>query len=268
MLDIREMMMFRKMKEMWQEARGSVLRKELDDAIMRLSGVGDDVKLRASLAMADAFHKLTQKLGSLANVSNDGKKKIAAQLNEEGKQSFDFDMGHAYGLALLSMLVEAEALPGDDAKYVHRMTLEILQAAPRHFEGGTEKGQDKADVAIETAVTLLQVQIALGNTEENDEFNERLIDSYSRGYIFGLCDALLQSAGVNNDGKAIGVITIVHLKLFGEDSGATIVGQSLRDQEVELFIKGRMRGGQELIEFFTNKTPPMGLAGYLLNGEM
>lgn len=256
------------MKDMWQEARSNVLRKELDDAILRLSGLGDEVKVRASLAMADAFHKLTQRPVSLANVSNEGKKKIAAQLNDEGKRSFDFDMGHAYGLALLSMMIEAEALPGADAMYVQRITREMLQAALQAYEGGTDKSKDEADVAIETAVILLQVQIALGNTEENDEFNERLKDSYSRGYIFGLCDALLQSAGVNNDGKAVGVITIVHLKLFGEDSGATIVGQSLRDQEVELFIKGRMRGGQELIEFFTNKTPPMGLAGYLLNGEM
>jgi len=121
---------------------------------------------------------------------------IAAQLNEEGKQSFDFDMGHAYGLALLSMLLEAEALPGEDAKYVHRMTREMLQAALQAYEGGPGEMKDKADVAIETAVKLLQVQLALGNAQDNDKFNDRLIDLYSRGYVFGLCDALIQAAGL------------------------------------------------------------------------
>jgi hypothetical protein len=268
LLDIREMMMFRKMKEMWQEARGNVLRKELDDAIMHLNGLGDEVELRASLAMADAFHKLTQKLGALANVSNDDKKEIAAQLREKGKQFFDSDMGHAYGLALLSMLLETETLLGDDAEYVHHVTHDILQAALRAYEDVMKERKHKTDVAIEMAVKLLQIQLTLGNVEGNDKFNDRLIDLYGRGYIFGLCDVLVQSADVSDDVEIVALISIVHIKLFGKEGGTTIFTQSFNDQKVELFDKGRMCGAQEIIEFFRNKTSPMGLACYLLDGKV
>ena len=136
--------------------------------------------------------------------------------------------------------------------------------------GFFKKKTKKTDAAVETAVKLLQVQIALGDAEDNDEFDDRLIDFYSRGYIFGLCDAILQSSGVKEDIEAMALLTIVHIKLFGEDNGATIVGQSFRDQENSEFSKGRMQGGEELVEFFRSegKTPAMGLADYLLNGEV
>ncbi len=133
--------------------------------------------------------------------------------------------------------------------------------------GFFKKKKGKSDAAIETAVALLQVQISLGDAEDNHEFNERIADKYSRGYIFGLCDALLQSAGINEI-KGMALLTIIHIKLFGEENGANIVGQSFRDQGDSLFGKGLMRGGQELVEFSKNKTPTMGLSSYLLNGEM
>lgn len=141
--------------------------------------------------------------------------------------------------------------PGENAEYVHQMALQMLQAALRVYEDASKEGlidkkKDKAEVAVETAVSLLQIQVELGNAEDNDKFNDRLIDPYSRGYVFGLCDALLQSAGVSDDVEAMALLTVVHIKLFGEEGGATIVGQSFKDQENELFSKGRMRGGQEL----------------------
>ncbi len=122
-----------------------------------------------------------------------------------------------------------------------------------------KKKKRKSEVAAETAVGLLQVQISLGDVEDNHEFNERMTDRYSRGYIFGLCDALLQSAGVNDEVEAKALLTVIHIKLFGEEYGANIVGQSLRDQKDSLFGKGLMRGGQELVEFFKIKTPRYGL---------
>lgn len=63
------------------------------------------------------------------------------------------------------------------------------------------------------------------------------------------------------------LLILVHAKLFGEESGAIIVGKSIRDQEDPIFGLGRMRGSQELVEFFRSKTPAMGLTGYLLHGE-
>lgn len=101
--------------------------------------------------------------------------------------------------------------------------------------GFFKKKKGKFDAAVETAVGLLQVQISLGNAEDNPEFNERLTDRYSRGYMFGLCDALMQSAGVNDEVEAMALLSVIHIKLFGEENGANIIGQSFRDQEDSLF---------------------------------
>ena len=134
--------------------------------------------------------------------------------------------------------------------------------------GFGKKNQEKSDATIETAVNLLQIQIDLGDTEDNHEFTTRLADLYSRGYIFGLCDALLQSAGIKDEVESMAMLAVIHTKLFGTEIGGKIVGQSFQDQGDSLFGKGLMTGGQELVEFFKNNTPAMGLASYLINGEM
>ena len=129
------------------------------------------------------------------------------------------------------------------------------------------KKKEKSDATIETAVSLLQIQISLGDTEDNHEFTARLIDKYSRGYIFGHCDAILQSAGINDEAESMAMLAVIYTKVFGKDVGGNILGQSFQDQGDSLFSKGLITGGQELVEFFRNNTPAMGLANYLLNGE-
>jgi hypothetical protein len=133
--------------------------------------------------------------------------------------------------------------------------------------GLINKKKRRINAAIEGAELLLHIQITLGDGEGNDEFNARLNRLYSRGYIFGLCDAELQAAGVEVEEGGLGLLATVHLRLFGNEKGVKIFAQSLRDEEDPTFRKGVMRGGNELVEFLRNKTPPMGLAGYLLTGE-
>lgn len=129
-----------------------------------------------------------------------------------------------------------------------------------------KKKKKKSDAVVEIAMNLLQIQTALADAEDNHDFNERLVDKYSRGYIFGLCDAILQSADINDEAEIVKLLTTVHVKLFGEINGENLVRKSIQEQEDPTFAKGRMKGGQDLVEFFRNKTSPIGLAGYLLNG--
>lgn len=130
-----------------------------------------------------------------------------------------------------------------------------------------KKSKGNTEAAIETVVGLLQLQISLGNVDHNRDVDERLTSKYSRGYIFGSCDAIFQSAGVSDQVEMAALMTIVHTKLFGHESGGNIFGQSIRNQEDSVFVKGRNRGGQELAAFISDGAPTMGLAGYLLNGE-
>jgi hypothetical protein len=123
--------------------------------------------------------------------------------------------------------------------------------------GRKKKKENQIDAAIETAVGLLQLQMSLANGQGADEF--------SRGYIFGLCDAIFQAAGVRDQAEMAALITIVHAELFGQEKCGDIVGQSMRDQRNSTFADGRMSGGQELIAFLADQTPPMGLAQHLMN---
>jgi len=131
-----------------------------------------------------------------------------------------------------------------------------------------KKKKGPFDAAIKLATELLQIQVSLWGAQNNHEFKRRLMDLYSRGYILGLCDAVSQSAGVKDDGERMALLTTVHDILFGEERGTAIAEQSLRDLEEPTFVKGRMRGGQELVEFARNKTPPLGLTAYLQTGEI
>ena len=125
----------------------------------------------------------------------------------------------------------------------------------------------RTDVAVEVAAKLIGVQLSLSDTRDNHQFEERLGDLYSRGYIWGLCDALIQSAGIEDGNEAWPLFKRAHVELFGKEAGSMIVNQSLGEQNDPLFHKGRALGGQEAFDFLNQKIPPFGLAGYLLEGR-
>ena len=133
--------------------------------------------------------------------------------------------------------------------------------------GFFNKEKRKIDAAVEASIELLQSQITSSSASTNAEYNHRLADLYSRGYIFGICDCLLQSAGVNDDEKGMSLLTSIYIKLFGEENGINMFRQSLDDQGEPRFAQGLMLGGQEARIFISSKEPVTGLANYLLNGE-
>jgi len=134
--------------------------------------------------------------------------------------------------------------------------------------GFLKKKKKKTAAIITIAVELLQIQISMGDAEDNHSFKVRLTDKYSRGYIVGFCDAIFQSAGIQDDAEETALLEVIHTALFGEGTGAKIVEQSYQDKEKETFTKGLMKGGQDLVEYSRNGTPRMSLTRYLLNGEI
>jgi hypothetical protein len=121
--------MFERIKRQWREARGEGLRREFEDAILRLNGLGPEVNARASLTLAKSLRELEANHGPLANISNDGKVRLAKQLRQFAKQKFTFDMGTGYGLALLSMYVESQAVPGPHGRFVESASQDFVSAA-------------------------------------------------------------------------------------------------------------------------------------------
>lgn len=121
--------MFESIKRQWREARGEGLRCEFEDAILRLNGLDPEVNARASLTLAKALHEVETQHGPLTNISNDGKIRLAKQIRQAAKQKFTFDMGSGYGLALLSMHLESQTVPGDHGRFVQTAMQDFVKAA-------------------------------------------------------------------------------------------------------------------------------------------
>lgn len=147
--------MFEGIKRQWREARGEGLRREFEDAILRLNGLGPEVNVRASLTLANALRELETQYGPLTNISNDGKMRLAKQIRQAAKQKFTLDMGSGYGLALLSMHIESQAVPGDHGRFVQAATqdllksaLEVEQSAHRATSDPVDSGAEKSELPI------------------------------------------------------------------------------------------------------------------------
>ena len=99
------------------------------------------------------------------------------------------------------------------------------------FDFFRRKKNNKIDLAIETAVNMLQYQVQFGYHVDNVEFDNRLSDYYCRGYLMGFCDAYLQVLNLRDDDNvSMKLLSTVHIKIYGEVKSASIIAQSLKDQ--------------------------------------
>lgn len=121
--------MLKKIVSDWHCARGNVLRKEVEDSILRINGLEPETNLLICLTLADSYASLFKDNGPITNMFNDGQKTIAKMLAKKARERFNFNMGQGYGLFFLSAYVEAHALPGEDALYVKNMLHDLVQTA-------------------------------------------------------------------------------------------------------------------------------------------
>lgn len=126
-----------------------------------------------------------------------------------------------------------------------------------------KKKKKASSVAIEAAVGLIDFQLTTTNTSNN---NKKLFNEYSRGYIFGLCDSLLQTLKIDEI-ESMAALTVIHINLFGEEKGTAIIKQSFNEQKNKNFKNGQIRGGEDFIKSIKSNNPPMGLADYLTDNN-
>lgn len=123
------------------------------------------------------------------------------------------------------------------------------------------------DVAMNSAVGLLRLQIELGKTDDL-QYASRLTESFSLGYMFGFCDAMTQTLKISDDVEALALTAVMYTRLLGDDIGPKLFHNSYHSRGGAEFVRGRSAGGEELVEFLRRKTPPMSLATYLLHGTL
>jgi hypothetical protein len=95
---------------------------------------------------------------------------------------------------------------------------------------------------------------------------EKAKDAFSKGYIFGYCDAFLQFKGLLDQQRGFTIIAIVLMELLGKDEGAAAAGYVLRNQDNPEVIRGMTTGGNELMAWLGKKADsPLGWAGHYLD---
>ncbi len=118
--------------DMWREARGNVLRKQFDDAMMRLKGANEP----AMSAFFSNVEATIEGLRELYRTASDSERKaILKHCRKSMNQMWNRgDWPSSLGLGISCLNVESEHVPGDDAAYVKRETDKIIGEAAAFFE--------------------------------------------------------------------------------------------------------------------------------------
>lgn len=122
--------------------------------------------------------------------------------------------------------------------------------------------QDAQSQFLSAAENLLSIQLVPHYEKASKAFPAIMTNKVASGYVFGFHDALLQRLGLYTPGNkqsAQELIEKSYKNIFGEQAGYTLFSMSVNSQENEQFQKGRMNGGNEVVAYLEDKTPPLGL---------
>jgi hypothetical protein len=126
------------------------------------------------------------------------------------------------------------------------------------------RSSNAVHVMSSAGAEIIQIQLVIRNIELG-----RVLDSVkSKGYMFGVHDALAQYLGVTKPIEGIAAISTSYMSIFGEQTAARLVKESLDLQGNNDFMQGRAQGGQEVMDYIRStsrvKMSPMGLVKTLL----
>jgi hypothetical protein len=111
---------------------------------------------------------------------------------------------------------------------------------------------------VEIAERLLSMQLGF----IADEFNRlpvTVTDDFSLGYVTGFLDALMQRAGIEDQTESFVLVSILLIKLFGEEAGPGLSGRFLNSQHLPETQRGLMAGGNDSLAWLADPDkPPFG----------
>lgn len=118
--------------DMWREARGNVMRKELADLLARMSKANDP-------ALSAFYNNVEQTIEPLREAyrpaSASERKTLLKQCRKSAEEMWGSgNWPSALGLGVSALNIEAEFVPGKDAAYVKSETDKIIRQAVQYFE--------------------------------------------------------------------------------------------------------------------------------------
>jgi hypothetical protein len=119
-----------------------------------------------------------------------------------------------------------------------------------------------------TAIQFLSIQMTL-TCETDSKYAERIRAKFARGYLLGVSDAASQAFSVTDDAELLAIPTLVFVHFFGQQDGADLISQSLRDQSDPEQLRGQTAGGSDLFQVLRSggSRPAMTLARFLLGED-
>lgn len=121
--------MFSAIKRLLRETPSRVLRREVVDALDKLSRTPGHARTVCATTFLDNLAEIQQECGPLPSLSDDERLQLAKKYSAAARQRFDKDVGTAYGLFLVSAYFEAKALPGEDAEAALELVAQYYRQA-------------------------------------------------------------------------------------------------------------------------------------------
>ena len=112
------------------------------------------------------------------------------------------------------------------------------------FGFGKKKDKsDKIETIVSSAISLINLQIQMGNSSDNNYFDERISSNFGRGYIFGFCDSITQASGLDA-AESFATVHLIYRELFGAAHAESLVNEAIDNQEEREFMNGLSMGGK------------------------
>jgi hypothetical protein len=120
--------MFEGIRRLWAEARANAVAKQVDNILQRYQRMNHTDRYWVFLGFNAVSSEVENQLGSIVQWSNEQKKQVAKQImlssqkafTARGNNNIDAETTQlgAHGAALLSLYLELQTLPGDQAANV------------------------------------------------------------------------------------------------------------------------------------------------------
>jgi hypothetical protein len=122
--------------------------------------------------------------------------------------------------------------------------------------------------AVDLSVTMLRLNIDLGWAGRSGPNRRRLVKQFARGYIFGFSDACIQRFGVTDERQSLSLITLVHIRVFGQEVGSLLAADMQGARGDSEFIRGRTAGAGDLFRWLDDRAyTPLSLTDYLQSDD-
>ena len=128
----------------WGQARGTQLRRQLENASLYVRDLGEEQAERFGRGLNYLFNDWVERFGPVKDCEVRTRKRTVKEMKRDARRRYDRDIGAAYALEFLSYHIEASYLPGDDAAFVYDLTsYYISQAgdAARRMAGGPRRDE-------------------------------------------------------------------------------------------------------------------------------